>query len=150
MTAPDACPLCQPPGTDVLWRNAHLRVVRVDDGAHPGYIRVIWQDHVAEMTDLRDGARLEIMRAVWLVEQAQRDVLHPDKINMAQFGNMVPHLHWHIIPRWRDDTHFPAAIWAPPAIRSADELESWEKRKTHIQSALPRFYSALVQALSQA
>jgi diadenosine tetraphosphate (Ap4A) HIT family hydrolase len=38
--------------------------------------------------------------------------LQPDKINLASLGNMVPHLHWHVVPRWRDDSHFPAPIWA--------------------------------------
>lgn len=37
--------------------------------------------------------------------------MHPDKINLAEFGNMVPHLHWHIIPRYTDDSHFPESIW---------------------------------------
>lgn len=37
--------------------------------------------------------------------------MHPDKINLAQLGNMVPHLHWHLIPRYKDDTHFPESIW---------------------------------------
>jgi diadenosine tetraphosphate (Ap4A) HIT family hydrolase len=39
-------------------------------------------------------------------------VAQPDKINLACLGNVVPHLHWHVIPRWRDDSHFPAPIWA--------------------------------------
>ncbi|MNR61844.1 hypothetical protein D3C85_1837040 [compost metagenome] len=43
-----------------------------------------------------------------------REVMTPDKVNLAAFGNMVPHLHWHIIPRYRWDTHFPEAIWAAP------------------------------------
>lgn len=52
------------------------------------------------------------MNVVYAVEAALRALLAPDKINLAALGNMVPHLHWHVIPRWRDDSHFPAAIWA--------------------------------------
>jgi len=37
--------------------------------------------------------------------------LHPDKINLASLGNQVPHLHWHVIPRFKDDPHWPFAIW---------------------------------------
>ncbi len=149
MTTQKDCPLCQPPGAEVLWRNDQLRVVRVDDDAHPGYVRVIWHDHVAEMTDLHDAARHQIMRMVWLVEQVQRDILQPDKVNLAQFGNMVSHVHWHIVPRWRDDTHFPNPIWASAATRSVDQLNSWAAHKKQIEDALPRFHSALVQALSR-
>jgi len=39
--------------------------------------------------------------------------MQPTKINLASLGNVVPHLHWHVIPRWADDTHFPDPIWAP-------------------------------------
>ena len=35
----------------VLWRDAALRVVLVDDSEYPGFLRVIWNDHVPEMTD---------------------------------------------------------------------------------------------------
>jgi diadenosine tetraphosphate (Ap4A) HIT family hydrolase len=52
------------------------------------------------------------MNVVYAVEAALRALLSPDKVNLAALGNMVPHLHWHVIPRWRDDSHFPAAIWA--------------------------------------
>jgi diadenosine tetraphosphate (Ap4A) HIT family hydrolase len=35
----------------------------------------------------------------------------PDKINLASLGNVVPHLHWHVIPRFADDPHFPNPVW---------------------------------------
>ena len=80
---------------------------------------MIWQAHVAEMSDLCDAERAELLDVVLAVERAQRDVLAPDKINWASFGNMVPHMHWHVIPRWRDDRHFPEPVWGKPA--GADE-----------------------------
>jgi len=46
------------------------------------------------------------------VETAVREIARPDKINLASLGNMVPHVHWHVIPRWADDVNFPDAIWA--------------------------------------
>jgi diadenosine tetraphosphate (Ap4A) HIT family hydrolase len=41
-------------------------------------------------------------------------VMHPDKINLASLGNMTPHLHWHVIPRFKQDKHFPQPIWGVP------------------------------------
>jgi hypothetical protein len=38
-------------------------------------------------------------------------VLGAEKVNLASLGNQVPHLHWHVIPRFKDDPHFPFAIW---------------------------------------
>jgi diadenosine tetraphosphate (Ap4A) HIT family hydrolase len=38
--------------------------------------------------------------------------LQPTKINLAALGNVVAHLHWHVIARFDWDTHFPAPVWA--------------------------------------
>ncbi|MFZ5491566.1 MAG: HIT family protein [Pseudomonadota bacterium] len=108
------CPLCQPRGETVLWRDTRARVVRVDDPAYPGFCRVIWNAHVAEMTDLAPADRGHLMDLVFGVEAALRQALSPAKINLASLGNQVPHLHWHVIPRFADDATFPDAIWAPP------------------------------------
>ncbi|MNC89752.1 hypothetical protein D3C83_57330 [compost metagenome] len=55
------------------------------------------------------------MRVVFGVEAGLRELLRPDKINLASLGNAVPHLHWHVIPRFRNDPHFPSPIWASAA-----------------------------------
>jgi diadenosine tetraphosphate (Ap4A) HIT family hydrolase len=111
MTLP-VCDLCRQSGGDVIYRCEQYRVVLVDDADYPGFCRVIWNGHVKEVTDLGGADRAVVMNAVWLVEQAMREVMRPDKINLASFGNMVPHLHWHIIPRYLDDAHFPNPVWA--------------------------------------
>jgi len=107
-----ACPLCQAHDENVLWRDALLRVIRVDDPAYPGFCRVILNRHVKEMTDLPPAERARLMQAVFVVEAALRELLQPDKVNLATLGNQVPHLHWHVIPRFADDAHFPDPVWA--------------------------------------
>ena len=98
-------------GGEVLWRDDRCRVVLVADMDYAGYCRVIWQTHVKEMTDLGNADRLHCMRVVLAVEQALRTVLKPQKVNLAEFGNLTPHLHWHVIARNSDDAHFPNSIW---------------------------------------
>jgi diadenosine tetraphosphate (Ap4A) HIT family hydrolase len=49
---------------------------------------------------------------VFAVESVLREQLDPHKINLASLGNVVPHLHWHVIPRYTDDPHFPQPIWS--------------------------------------
>jgi diadenosine tetraphosphate (Ap4A) HIT family hydrolase len=114
MVAPDTCPLCTTVDGRLLWRSNEYRIVLIDEPGYPGFCRVIWQAHVREMSDLPEVARLRLMQVVWTVEAALREHLRPDKINLASLGNRVPHLHWHVIPRWQDDPHFPDPIWAPP------------------------------------
>ena len=109
------CELCAGPGGDLLWEDAVCRVVRVtgaEGKAFPGYCRVVCHQHVAEMSALAASDAHHVMDVVLATERALRQVVQPDKINLASLGNLVPHLHWHVIPRWKDDTHFPAPIWA--------------------------------------
>lgn len=137
------CELCVRPGGEVLVRAAAWRVVLVDDADFPGTCRVIWNAHVREMTDLPDPDREALMRVVWRVETVMRAVLAPDKINLASLGNVVPHLHWHVIPRWAGDSRFPAPIWAP-----AQRSGGFPGRPAH--PALRRLAEGLVAAFAQA
>ncbi len=105
------CELCQFDYTRALWQNDKFFIIAVQDEKFPGYVRLIWKEHVAEMTDLEAQDRLMIWKALDIIETCMRKHMHPDKINLAEFGNMVPHLHWHIIPRYTDDSHFPESIW---------------------------------------
>jgi diadenosine tetraphosphate (Ap4A) HIT family hydrolase len=108
------------PGGDLLWQDEFCRVVRVPDFDYPEFCRVILQRHVTEMTDLAPEARTQLMKAVFATERALRALLAPDKINLASLGNQTPHLHWHVIPRFRDDRHFPNSVW------SADRIAPWD------------------------
>ena len=141
MTAQPGCELCAPQ-PDPVWRNAQFSVILVDDASYPGFCRVIWHDHVKEMSDLTAADRLAIMDAVNHVELAQRDVLAPEKINLASLGNVVPHLHWHVIPRFIDDAHFPSPIWAQ-AVRTTDPAILAARR-----ALLPQLCAAIVQRLN--
>ena len=111
LTVP-SCELCDSVGGEALWQDKLCRVVLVEDRDYPGYCRVILNRHVSEMTDLDAATRQRLMRVVFAVEQALRQLLRPAKINLASFGNMVAHLHWHIIARFTDDKHFPGSIWS--------------------------------------
>ncbi|MCZ7565749.1 MAG: HIT family protein [Burkholderiales bacterium] len=115
MTATPDCELCASTGGAVLWHDDFCRVIAVDEPDYPGFCRVVLARHVREMTDLAPAERERLMRVVFAVEAALRALLAPDKVNLASLGNAVPHLHWHVIPRFRDDRHFPSPVWAAPA-----------------------------------
>lgn len=106
------CPLCCDAGASALWRDEKCRVVSAGDADYPGFLRVIWQMHVREMTDLDPAEQQHLLSVVLAVERVLRAELWPDKINLATLGNQVPHLHWHVIPRFADDAHFPDPVWA--------------------------------------
>ncbi len=108
------CELCASAGGQTLWRDSFCRVVLVADADYPGFCRVILNEHVMEMTDMDVSSRERLMNVVFATEAALRRAMHPDKINLASFGNLVPHLHWHVIPRFADDRHFPNSVWGDP------------------------------------
>ena len=118
----DTCDLCRllaaPAEGVVIWRDDQLSVIAVDDAEYPGFTRVVWNAHVKEMTDLDAAERARVMEVVFAVESAQRAVMAPEKINLASFGNMTPHVHWHVIPRYLEDAHFPNSSFAT-AVRAA-------------------------------
>ena len=105
------CVLCVQDGGALIWRGEKLRLIRAVEEGFPAFYRVIWNAHAAELSDLSDDDRNLCMRAVAAVERVMRDTLAPTKINLAALGNMVPHLHWHVIPRYTDDRHFPEPVW---------------------------------------
>ena len=130
------CELCHLT-VEPIYRNDKFTVIMAEDAAYPGFCRVIWHEHVKEMSDLEPADRLLINEAVWQVEVAMRDVMAPDKVNVASLGNVVPHLHWHIIPRYTDDAHFPNPVWAE-AVRTTEE-DILEQRRTllpHLRAAI--------------
>lgn len=115
MTDSDTCALCLPsPHHEILWQDNFCRVVLLNDADYPAYCRVELVDHVTEMTDLTPDDRARTMDVVFAVEAALREVINPDKINLACLGNKTPHVHWHVIPRFEEDKHFPNSHWGDP------------------------------------
>jgi diadenosine tetraphosphate (Ap4A) HIT family hydrolase len=135
------CVLCKdelkPEEGQLIWRGDDCRVILVNDPDLPGFCRVIWNRHVAEMTDLTYGEREHLMTLVFAVEQAMRHVMHPDKVNIAALGNMVPHIHWHVIPRFKDDAFFPGSVWSKKTQETKEvALEARRKKAQELPAAI--------------
>ena len=123
MPVPD-CPLCTQDGGALIWQGEKLRVIRADEAGFPAFYRVVWNAHVTEFSDLSTADRAHCMDVVVQVEQALRAHVQPTKINLATLGNMVAHLHWHVIARFDWDSHFPAPVWAAAQRERALEQEA--------------------------
>ncbi len=137
------CPLCDTDGGALVWRGERLRVIRADEAGFPAFYRVVWNAHVAEFSDLSVQDRGHCMAAVCAVEQVLRAHLQPAKINLAALGNMVPHLHWHVIARFAWDSHFPAPVWAA-ALR-----ERVPGQEAQVAALLPAAEVALCEQLDR-
>lgn len=137
------CLLCKKIDEELIWENDDLRVILVHEPSLPGFCRVIWNRHVVEMTDLVPEQRSLLMRTVCLVESVIRQVMQPHKMNLAALGNRVPHIHWHVIPRFEDDVYFPDSVW------SAKQREPNTELIAQRQQQLCTLRVALRQVLEQ-
>ena len=120
------CPLCAEVGGVLVFTGVRWRVIRAEDAAFPAFYRLVWREHVAEFSDLAGAERHECIDAVTAIETVLREQLAPTKINLATLGNVVPHLHWHVIARFDWDSHFPNPVWGAvrrePTVPAAQRL----------------------------
>jgi len=105
-----SCPLCNSKNENIIYKNELFRVILVDD--IPAFTRIILNRHIAEFSDLNLEESLEISKAIYKIEKAMLKHIKPDKVNIASLGNYVPHLHIHIIPRYKNDSWYPDSIWS--------------------------------------
>jgi diadenosine tetraphosphate (Ap4A) HIT family hydrolase len=139
------CTELKPEEGQLIWRGDDCRIIAVNDADLPGFCRVIWNHHTSEMTDLTYSEREHLMNLVFVVEDAIRQVMKPNKVNLASLGNMVPHIHWHVIPRFTDDVFFPGSVWSSriretPISMLADRQKAAEELPNMIRSLISKLY----------
>jgi len=99
-----------------------LRIAELDlcyvmlnrDQFFPGYTLVFTREHVTELFLLDAETRHRLIDEVSRVAGALNRVFQPAKMNYELLGNMVPHIHWHLVPRFRDDPLWPTPVWSRP------------------------------------
>ena len=139
-----ACELCQQDGGLLIIQGPGWRLIRALDENFPAFYRVVWSAHVAEFSELSPQDQVACMGVVSLVESELRRALNPTKMNLASLGNVVPHLHWHVVARFDWDTHFPNPIWGAPQRSPCTE------RLAELKAALPSLDQTLARACAEA
>lgn len=114
----------------------HCYVMLNRDQFFPGYTFVFAHDHVTELFHLNGEIRNAVMAEVSSVAAALYKVFQPAKINYELLGNMVPHMHWHIVPRFTDDLLWPRPIWSEPHQELILAEREYVKRIKLIQETL--------------
>jgi diadenosine tetraphosphate (Ap4A) HIT family hydrolase len=123
-------------------RTPRFRIIHADEAGYPGFYRLVWNAHVAEVSDLPKAERDECFTALVEAERLMRQHLAPRKVNLATLGNMVPHLHWHLVARYDWDPHFPAPVWAAPVREAApDQLATLQERLAGFEQALKNAFA---------
>lgn len=133
------CPMC------VKWeKEPELRIAELDhcyvmlnrDQFFPGYVFVFAKKHVTELFHLEPATRAAIIEEVSMVAEALYSVFAPAKINYELLGNMVPHMHWHVVPRFETDPLWPRPIWSEPHTDIHLSIEHYTTRIAEIRGRL--------------
>lgn len=133
------CPMCSRWDDDSDLRIiefAHSFVVLNRDQFFPGYCLLFTKEHVTELFHLDRVVRAELIENINQVAQALYTVFKPDKLNYELLGNMVPHMHWHLVPRHATEPLWPRPIWAESHQESYLNPEEIHQRIELIRKAL--------------
>ena len=84
--------------------------------------------HVARADQLSHPEWTSLAADLFTAQQAVSRVVKPDHINVESLGNVVPHLHWHIIPRYVGDPMWGAPVWQVPLDSMPDTRLPEEER----------------------
>jgi len=118
---------------DVLYQNELLRV-EIEPFEIP-WLKIFTIEPYKELSECSFELRLEIFKMVDFLEKEMIQYFHPDKINIASFGNYLPHVHFHIQARFKNDSFFPEPTWGK------------QMRKSELCLSLDDFYQQLKEKL---
>jgi diadenosine tetraphosphate (Ap4A) HIT family hydrolase len=135
MATPD-CPFCdrlqnlhELPGDEVVWQFAHSVALLGTWQYYHGYCILVARRHATELSQLPEPERHGYLDEMCRLARAIEDCFHPHKLNYELLGNQVPHLHWHLFPRYR---HHPDAL--KPVWNTLDRAENDPARRQHLQT----------------
>lgn len=99
------------------------------------WLKLFTKHPYKEMSEVSWELQVRILKLLNIIEKEMLDFYKPTKINIASFGNYLPHLHWHIMARFEEDSYFPEPMWGEKQRSSNLKLPSFEN---FIQSLLKK------------
>lgn len=94
---------------NIIYENSLIKV-EIEPFEIP-WLKIFTQQPIKEFSQCDTKIQLEILRTLNIIEKEMLDYFKPDKINIASFGNYLPHVHFHIQARFKNDSYFPEPTW---------------------------------------
>ena len=91
------------------------------------WLKVFTQTSYKEFSQCPDEVKAEIWRVLDMIEKEMLSFYKPTKINIASFGNYVPHVHFHIMARFENDSFFPEPMWGKKQREGTFKLEDFNQ-----------------------
>jgi diadenosine tetraphosphate (Ap4A) HIT family hydrolase len=134
--SPPDCPLCEKivslegcASDDVVWQFPHSVAFLGPWQYYVGYCILVCRRHARELHELSESERRAYLEEMCLLAQAIHRCFEPDKLNYELLGNQVPHLHWHLFPRYRHDPNARHPVWL-----ELDQAERDETARQRLQT----------------
>ena len=108
----------------VIYKNENIRI-EVESSEIP-WVKIFTQHPYKEMSEVPGLVKLEIYDLLDTIEKEMLSYYNPKKINIASFGNYMPHVHWHIMARFEEDSFFPEPMWGTKQRESSLDLPDFE------------------------
>ena len=93
----------------VLYENKNIKI-EIEISEIP-WLKIFTQLPFKEMNEVPQKIRYEIYDLLDMIEKEMIAYYQPNKINIASFGNYMPHVHWHIMARFEKDSYYPEPMW---------------------------------------
>ena len=139
-TSDNSCPICShwDDNSDLrISEFTHSYLILNRDQFFTGYTLLITKAHVTELFHLEQNVRAELMEEVSMVALSLYEAFKPAKINYELLGNMEPHIHWHLVPRFVPEPLWPRPIWAEPHKETHLSPREYCQRIELIKKSLP-------------
>ena len=103
---------------------------------HPGHTLIVPKRHIVDIFALDDATGAALMRTVARVSRAVRKTFRPDGVNVWQ-SNGAPwqevfHIHFHVLPRWKDD----GLLRFTPPSRNVPDRAELDEQANRIRAAM--------------
>lgn len=116
--AVNSCPFClkiqtlaQQLAPDCVWEFPHSHLFLGKWQFYHGYCVLVTKTHARELFDLATEERAALFEELTLAAKAIHLAVTPLKMNYELLGNQVPHLHWHLFPRFESDPEKLQPAW---------------------------------------
>jgi diadenosine tetraphosphate (Ap4A) HIT family hydrolase len=126
----DDCPFCRKlaaldelPADELVWQFPHSVVLLGTWQFYHGYCLLVARRHASELNQLAPSERRAYLEEMCLLAAAIESCFQPHKLNYELLGNQVPHLHWHVFPRYRHDADLLHPVWLALDRGERDEVE---------------------------
>ena len=108
----------------IIYKNELIKI-EIENSEIP-WLKIFTNKSIKEFSQCDDETKLEIFRCLDLIEKEMLSYFKPEKINIASFGNYVPHVHFHIMARFKEDSYFPEPMWGKKQREAKLDLKSFD------------------------